>query len=82
MHDFKRLEEAVASLVDRYRRSLGEVAELRRSLLERDERLASQAQQIVELGERNRDVAKRLDDLIGELDRLDAQLAQGAAAEG
>jgi hypothetical protein len=66
MHDFKRLEEAVASLVDRYRRSLGEVAELRRSLAERDERLADQAQ----------------DDLIGELDRLDEQLAQGAAAEG
>jgi chromosome segregation ATPase len=82
MHDFKRLEEAVASLVDRYRRSLGEVADLRRSLAERDERLAGQAQQIALLGERNRDVAKRLDDLIGELDRLDEQLAQGAAAEG
>lgn len=82
MHDFKRLEEAVASLVDRYRRSLGEVADLRRSLAERDQRLASQAEEVALLGERNRDVAKRLDDLIGELDRLDEQLAQGEAAEG
>jgi len=78
MHDFKRLEEVVTALVDKYRRAQAQVAGLRRDLAERDRRLRGQEQAIRELNQGRQDVAKRLDQLIGELDRLDAELGESA----
>ena len=77
--DFKRLEEAVTALVDRYHRAQHQIAALRRDLAERDQRIQSQTREIRELNQCHQDVAKRLDDLIGELDRLDAQLEETSA---
>lgn len=81
IHDFKRLEEAVASLVDRYRRALQEIASLRVQLAERDRRIRSQDGEIRELGQRREEVTKRLDVLIEELSRLDDELAARAGDE-
>jgi predicted nuclease with TOPRIM domain len=79
IHDFKRLEEAVIALVDRYRRAQTEITSLRRDLAERDVRLRSREEEIRELAGRRQDVAKRLDQLIDELERLDAELAENAS---
>lgn len=79
-HGFARLERVVSALVDRFQGAQGQVASLRRELAERDRRLQDQAREIRSLNQRHQDVAKRLDELIAELDRLDVQLAGGAAS--
>jgi chromosome segregation ATPase len=75
IHDFKRLEEAVAALVDKYRRAQSQIAALRRELGESDRRIRSQEQEVRRLCERRDEAIRRLDLLAAELDRLDAQLA-------
>jgi chromosome segregation ATPase len=74
IHDFKRLEEAVAALVDKYRRAQRQIAVLRRDLLESDRRVRSQEQEVRRLRERRDEAIQRIDRLAAELDRLDAQL--------
>ncbi len=81
IHDFKRLEEAVASLVDRYGRAQREIVSLRAQLVERDQRIRSKDGEIGDLNQQRQEVAKRLDDLIDELMRLDDELAARARDE-
>ena len=78
-HEFKRLEEAVTALVDRYERARAEIATLRTDLASRDALLSAQEEQIRDLNQRRQDAATRLDQLIGELDRLDAELDERSA---
>lgn len=77
--ELARLEQGVALLLERFRRVQEEVVSLRRQLAERDRRLQEQSREIRRLNQRHQDAAKRLDDLIAELDRLDEQLAAEAA---
>jgi chromosome segregation ATPase len=74
-HGFKRLEEAVAALVDKHQRAQLQIAGLRRELAECDRRLRGQDLEIRQLRERREEAVKRIDLLVAELDRLDGQLA-------
>lgn len=69
----------MASLVEKFRALQAENARLRRTLEERELRIRSLDEQVLELNQRRQDVAKRIDDLIAQVDYLDAQL--GAPAE-
>ena len=77
-HEFKQLEEAVAALVDRHRRAQHEISTLRRELAEREQRLRTQDDELRRLNQRRQDATRRLDQLVAELDRLDAQIASRA----
>jgi chromosome segregation ATPase len=69
-------------LVDRHRRATSEVASLRAQLGERDVLIRDHQREIEELNARRAETGKRLDQLIEELDRLDAELTrskEGAA---
>lgn len=81
IHDFKRLEEAVASLVDRYGRAQREIASLRAQLAERDQLIRSKDGEIRDLSQRRQETARRLDGLVDELTRLDDELATHARGE-
>jgi septal ring factor EnvC (AmiA/AmiB activator) len=74
-HDFKRLEQAIAALVDKHRRAQVQIAALRRELADCDRRIRGQQQEIRQLLERREEAVKRIDLLVAELDRLDGQLA-------
>ena len=73
--DFDRLERAVVALVERQRRLLEQNASLLRSLEERDRRLADLDDQLEHARQLREDVGKRIDELIAQIDQLDAQLA-------
>ena len=75
--DFTRLERAVVALTEVYRRQCEEAAELRRKLEEKGRRIRSLEGQLLEANQRQQDVAKRIDELMSQLDHLDGQL--GAA---
>lgn len=77
-YDFERLERAVSELVRAQRRQAEEVAGLRRRLEDRNRRIRGLEEQLLEANQKRQDVAKRIDELISQLDHLDAQL--GAAA--
>jgi len=76
-YDFERLERAVSELVRAQRRHVDETASLRRRLEERNRRIRSLEEQLLEANQKRQDVTKRIDELISQLDHLDAQL--GAA---
>jgi septal ring factor EnvC (AmiA/AmiB activator) len=73
-YDFERLEQAVAELVRAQRRQVEETASLRRRLEERNRRIRGLEEQLLEANQKRQDVAKRIDELISQLDHLDAQL--------
>ena len=56
---------------------MAQVGALRSDLAEGERRLRAQEQEIRQLNQGRQDVAKRLGQLIGELDRLDAELGEG-----
>jgi len=63
----------VRSLVERYRTVQGENASLRAELDGRDSRIRSLDDQILELNQTRQDAAKRIDDLIAQIDHVDAR---------
>ena len=67
--DFARLVRAVEGLIERHQQVLLENEELRRELGERDEQLRV-------LNQRRQDAIKHLDDLIAQIDQLDARFEQ------
>ena len=73
-YDFGRLERAVTELVQARRRQQDELVSLRRRLEERNGRIRSLEEEILEANQRRQDVAKRIDELMAQLDHLDAQL--------
>lgn len=73
-YDFERLERAVAELARSQRRQQDETTSLRRRLEDRNRRIRSLEEQLLEANQKRQDVAKRIDELISQLDHLDAQL--------
>lgn len=71
-YDFGRLERAVGALLERYRELLRENRSLRRQLADHERRTHSLEAQVLETNQRRQDVAKRIDDLITQIDHLDA----------
>ena len=67
----------LTQLVDSHRQQLAENTELRRKLREGTQRIRSLEGQLLEANQKRKDVAKRIDELIGQLDHLDGQLEGG-----
>jgi septal ring factor EnvC (AmiA/AmiB activator) len=63
----------VRTLVEKYRVIQGENASLRTELEGRDSRIRSLDDQILEMNQTRQDAAKRIDDLIAQIDQLDAR---------
>lgn len=72
LYDFDRLERAVSVLVERQRALREENQRLVRELSERDRRIGKLESQVRELNQLRQDVAKRIDDLIGQIDQVEA----------
>jgi septal ring factor EnvC (AmiA/AmiB activator) len=69
----------VRSLVEKYRVLQGENASLRADLEERDSRVRSLDDQILEMNQNRQDAAKRIDDLIAQIDQLDERFSASSA---
>lgn len=74
-YDWDRLERAVRALVSRQEALRNEVRALRGDLGERNHRIRVLETQLLEANQRRQDTGKRIDELIAQLDQLDAQLA-------
>ena len=72
-YDFERLERAVVALVGRHEKLRSENAALRRDLFEREQRIRNLDEQLLEANQRRQDVGKHIDELIAQIDQLDAQ---------
>ncbi len=77
--DFERLERVVAALVGAYRELSVENAGLRVKLEEKARGIRSLEGQLLEANQKRQDVSKRIDEMIAQLDHLDAQLASAEA---
>ncbi len=77
--DFERLERAVAALVAAHREVSVENVGLRVRLEEKARGIRSLEGQLLEANQKRQDVSKRIDELIAQLDHLDAQLASAEA---
>jgi len=73
----------VCSLVERYRALADENGRLRRELEQREGRVRTLDDQLLEMNQRRQDATKRIDDLIAQIDQIDARLesASGARAD-
>lgn len=69
-YGWERLERAVGALVAEQQR-------LREALGARDQRVRQLESELLEANQRRQDTAKRIDELIAQLDALDAQLDAG-----
>ena len=67
------------SLVERHRTLQSENASLRAELDGRDSRIRSLDDQILELNQTRQDAAKRIDDLIAQIDQLDARFGASSS---
>jgi septal ring factor EnvC (AmiA/AmiB activator) len=74
-YDFDRLERAVSELAEVVRRQRDENAVLRRKLEQVSARVRFLDGQLLEANQRRTDVAKRVDELIAQLDHLEGQLS-------
>ena len=72
-YDFARLERAVAALVDCHEHLRNENAALRRDLFEKEQSIRNLDEQLLEANQRRQDVGKHIDELIAQIDQLDAQ---------
>jgi peptidoglycan hydrolase CwlO-like protein len=69
----------VRSLVDKYRVLQGENASLCADLEGRDSRIRSLDDQILEMNQNRQDAAKRIDDLIAQIDHLDERFSASSS---
>jgi TolA-binding protein len=74
-YDWDRLERAVRALVAQQEALRKELSTLRGDLGERNHRIRTLETQLLEANQRRQDTSKRIDELIAQLDQLDAQLA-------
>ncbi|MCH8132188.1 MAG: hypothetical protein IIA30_06520 [Myxococcales bacterium] len=79
MFDFERLERVVAALVAAHREVSVENVGLRVRLEEKARGIRSLEGQLLEANQKRQDVSKRIDEMIAQLDHLDAQLASAEA---
>ena len=77
--DFERLERVVAALVAAHRELSVENVGLRVRLEEKARGIRSLEGQLLEGNQKRQDVSKRIDEMIAQLDHLDAQLASAEA---
>jgi len=77
--NFERLDRLVRSLVEKYRVLQGENASLRADLEERDSRVRSLDDRILEMNQNRQDAAKRIDDLIAQIDQLDERFSASSS---
>lgn len=73
-YDFERLERVVEDLVRAYQRQVEENGSMRRKLEQKSRELRALEGQLLEANQKRQDVAKRVDELISQLDHLDGQL--------
>ena len=76
--NFERLDRLVRTLVERFRSLQGENASLRGRLEKSEMRSRDLDEQLLALNQTRHDAAKRIDDLIAQLDHLDARLSRAA----
>jgi chromosome segregation ATPase len=74
--DFARLERVVAKLVEQQGDLQKVNAELRTRLAERDTQVRALEERLRTANQLRQDVAKRIDELIGQIDQLDAELEE------
>jgi chromosome segregation ATPase len=72
--DFARLERAVAGLATKHERCIQRNRELVDQLEKRMLRIRSLEEELLAANQRRQDVAKRIDELIGQIDQLDLQM--------
>jgi septal ring factor EnvC (AmiA/AmiB activator) len=65
----------VHSLADRFAALRDQNAKLARDVAERDERIAELESEVRRQGQTRREVARRIDDLVGQIDQLEGRLA-------
>lgn len=77
--DFERLERAVLDLAARYQAACTENGRLAASLTASERRVTELESELREANQRRRDVAKRVDDLIGQIDQIELRFAARGA---
>jgi chromosome segregation ATPase len=75
-YDFERLERAVDALLGSSERLRLENRQLREQLASRVQRIQALESELRHANQRRQDIAKRVDELIAQIDQLDAQLGQ------
>ena len=73
---FERLETLVRAMVDRHRALEEERQKLRAGLKEREARIKALDAQLVDMNQTRRDAAKRIDELITQLDQVEAEIGR------
>lgn len=76
---FDRLEHAILELLDRYEALRRENSRLAESLAARDRRVEELESRFREGNQVQRDVAKRIDDLLGQIDQIEHHFAERGA---
>ena len=74
-YDLDRLERAVSVLVEGVERLRQENRQLREQLAVRGQRIQALENDVRHANQRRQDVAKRVDELIGQIDQIEVQLA-------
>ena len=74
VYDLRRLERVVAALVSSHQRLQQENAALRADIDRNNRRIRGLDEKLLQANQRRQDVAKRIDELIAQIDHLGAQL--------
>jgi len=73
-YSFARLERAIGTLMEQYLQLQAENDKLCQELQDRERRVHALDEALLEANQRRQDVLKRVDDLVAQLDQLDAGL--------
>lgn len=79
--DLDRLERAVAALIEVSERLRGENRALREQVASRAQRIQTLESELRHANQRRQDIAKRVDELIAQIDHLDVQLGSQGGGE-
>jgi septal ring factor EnvC (AmiA/AmiB activator) len=74
VYDLRRLEQVVGALVSSHQRLQQENAALRADIDQNHRRIRGLDEKLLQANQRRQDVAKRIDELIAQIDHLGAQL--------
>ena len=77
---FERLEALVRTLVERHGALNTDRKQLRERIAQRDARIKTLDARLVQSNQLRRDAAKRIDELLAQLDRLEAEIARRLSA--
>lgn len=75
-YDLDRLERAVSALIDLTERARAENQRLRAELAARGQRIQTLESDLRHANQRRQDAIKRVDDLIAQIEQLDAELGR------